>query len=139
MVKNLLNFHQSADLQHSRTLRNLPTTNKTDCEISPSASDLSPSISWQGEGSTAHYGHDGRSINLMEVILRQGGEGQAARDAFAGLTAQQQTRVIEFLNSLVLFPPDDTASTLDPGIRNALNFPQFGLEPEHRLIWLCFL
>jgi hypothetical protein len=26
----------------------------------------------------------------------------------------------------VLFPPDDTASSLDPGDRNALGVPQFG-------------
>jgi hypothetical protein len=30
------------------------------------------------------------------------------------------------LRSLVLFPPDDTASNLDPGNRNAQNFPQLG-------------
>ena len=34
-----------------------------------------------GVGTTAPYGHDGRSINLDEVILRHGGEAQAARDA----------------------------------------------------------
>jgi hypothetical protein len=79
-----------------------------------------------GVGSTAPYGHDGRSINLMEVILRHGGEAQAARDAFARLSSGQQSRIIAFLNSLIIFPPDDTASTLDPGDRNALNFPQFG-------------
>jgi len=32
----------------------------------------------------------------------------------------------KFLNSLILFPPDDTASTLDPGNRSTPNFPQFG-------------
>lgn len=79
-----------------------------------------------GVGSTAPYGHDGRSINLMEVILRHGGEAQGARDAFAALTSAQQTRVITFLNSLVLFPPDDTASNLDPGNPTVANFPQFG-------------
>ena len=31
-----------------------------------------------------------------------------------------------FLNSLVLFPPDDTASNLDPGDRAAQYFPQYG-------------
>jgi CxxC motif-containing protein (DUF1111 family) len=30
-----------------------------------------------GVGSTAPYGHDGRSINLREVILRHGGEALA--------------------------------------------------------------
>jgi len=79
-----------------------------------------------GVGSTGPYGHDGRSINLREVILRHGGEAQAARNAFAGLSNEQQERVIAFLNSLVIFPPDDTASNLDPGNRNAFNFPQFG-------------
>jgi mono/diheme cytochrome c family protein len=79
-----------------------------------------------GAGSTAPYGHDGRSINLMEVILRHGGEAQASRDAFARLSTSQQLRLITFLNSLVLFPPDDTASTLDPGDRSVFNFPQFG-------------
>ena len=42
-----------------------------------------------GVGTTAPYGHDGRSINLAEVILRHGGEAQAARDAFAALARQQ--------------------------------------------------
>ena len=79
-----------------------------------------------GVGSTGPYGHDGRSITLREVILRHGGEGQAARNAFARLSPEQQDRVIAFLNSLVIFPPDDTASNLDPGNRNAFNFPQFG-------------
>ena len=79
-----------------------------------------------GVGSTAPYGHDGRSINLTEVILRHGGEAKAARDAFAALNSAQQARVIVFLSSLVLFPPDDTASSLDPGNPMAANFPQFG-------------
>jgi CxxC motif-containing protein (DUF1111 family) len=79
-----------------------------------------------GVGTTAPYGHDGRSINLREVILRHGGEALSARDAFAALTAANQSRVIEFLNSLVLFPPDDTSSNLDPGNRSTSGFPQFG-------------
>lgn len=79
-----------------------------------------------GVGSTAPYGHDGRSVNLAEVILRHGGEAQASRDAFARLSPPQQLRLIAFLNSLVLFPPDDTASTLDRGDRATVNFPQFG-------------
>jgi hypothetical protein len=58
--------------------------------------------------------------------MRHGGEAEAARRAFAKLSAEQQSRVIAFLNSLVIFPPDDTASNLDPGNRNAFNFPQFG-------------
>ena len=56
----------------------------------------------------------------MVVRLRQ------RENAFAGLSPEQQERVISFLNSLVIFPPDDTASNLDPGDRSAFNFPQFG-------------
>jgi len=79
-----------------------------------------------GVGTSAPYGHDGRSVNLREVIMRHGGEALRARDAFAALSSGNQNNVLEFLRSLVLFPPDDTASTLDPGNRNAPSFPQFG-------------
>lgn len=79
-----------------------------------------------GVGTTAPYGHDGRSISLREVILRHGGEAQTARDAFAALEADQQEALLAFLNSLILFPPDDTASNLDPGNPAAPGFPQFG-------------
>ena len=68
-----------------------------------------------GVGSTAPYGHDGRSINLEEVILRHGGEAQEQRDQFAALSDDDQRMVIEYLQTLVLFPPDDTASNLNPG------------------------
>jgi hypothetical protein len=34
--------------------------------------------------------------------------------------------LLEFLSTLVLFPPDDTASNLNPGDRGAADFPQFG-------------
>jgi len=79
-----------------------------------------------GVGGTAPYGHDGRSVNLMEVILRHGGEARESRNEFARLSRFNQLALIEFLNSLVIFPPDDTASNLDPGNRCAAQFPQFG-------------
>jgi mono/diheme cytochrome c family protein len=79
-----------------------------------------------GVGSSAPYGHDGRSINLTQVILRHGGEAENARNRFASLSDFQKREVLEFLNSLVLFPPDDTASNLDPGNRSTPGFPQFG-------------
>jgi hypothetical protein len=79
-----------------------------------------------GVGSTGPYGHDGRSINLRDVILRHGGEAQLSRDGFAALNWNKQQEIIAFLNTLILFPPDDTASNLDPGDRNATNFPQYG-------------
>jgi cytochrome c2 len=79
-----------------------------------------------GVGSTGPYGHDGRSMTLNDVILRHGGEALAARDAFVALKPNDQNSLITFLNSLVLFPPDDTASTLDPADPTKANFPQFG-------------
>lgn len=79
-----------------------------------------------GVGSKVSYGHDGRSINLEEVILRHGGEAQVVRDAFAELPAERQQAILDLLSSLVLFPPDDTASNLDPGNRSAPTFPQSG-------------
>jgi mono/diheme cytochrome c family protein len=88
-----------------------------------------------GVGSTAPYGHDGRSINLIEVILRHGGEAESSRNVFAKLPVTQQQRLIAFLNSLIVFPPDDTASNLDPGNRQAWSFPQY----EHGSIKLSIL
>jgi cytochrome c2 len=79
-----------------------------------------------GVGSTSPYGHDGRSINLVEVILRHGGEAQESANAFVRLSAQDKSALLDFLNSLVIFPPDDTASNLDPGNPQTPDFPQFG-------------
>jgi mono/diheme cytochrome c family protein len=79
-----------------------------------------------GVGSTGPYGHDGRSMTLDDVIQRHGGESQGSRDAYAKLSGPESAALQKFLNSLILFPPDDTASNLDPGNRNASNFPQFG-------------
>ncbi|MDT3777389.1 di-heme oxidoredictase family protein [Nitrospira sp. MA-1] len=79
-----------------------------------------------GVGTTAPYGHDGRSIDLWSVIMRHGGEAKDARDRFARLSEEQQGQIIDFLQTLVLFPPDDTASNLNPGDSQAQNFPQYG-------------
>lgn len=79
-----------------------------------------------GVGSSAPYGHDGRSIDLWSVIMRHGGEAQDARDRFARLPDRKQGQIIDFLQTLVLFPPDDTASNLNPGDSHAPNYPQYG-------------
>jgi len=79
-----------------------------------------------GVGSTGPYGHDGRSMTLDDVIRRHGGEAQRSRDAYARLSAEDADALQKFLNSLILFPPDDTASTLDPGNGSRPYFPQFG-------------
>jgi hypothetical protein len=79
-----------------------------------------------GVGSTAPYGHDGRSMTLDDVIRRHGGESQKSSAAYARLHREDSDALIAFLNSLVLFPPDDTASNLDPANPAAANFPQYG-------------
>jgi mono/diheme cytochrome c family protein len=79
-----------------------------------------------GAGSTGPYGHDGRSITLHDVIVRHGGEAKASRNAYAALRSNEQLALQAFLNSLVLFPPDDTASNLDPADPTKPDFPQFG-------------
>src|SRR6266545_2211276 len=85
-------------------------------------------------GSTAPYGHDGRSINLAEVIFRHGGEAQAALDAFSSLSANDKTRVFAFLNSLVLFAPENRWSKRS-GLRAALRFCHCNLG---RTLARCF-
>jgi hypothetical protein len=79
-----------------------------------------------GVGTTGPYGHDGRSNTLTDVILRHGGEAQAACNAFAALKPTQASNLLAFLEYLVLFPPDDTASNLDPADSTKQNFPPFG-------------
>lgn len=69
-----------------------------------------------GVGTTAPYGHDGRSIDLDQVIRRHGGEAEQSRNAYVNkLDDQQRLALREYLRSLVLFPPDDTASNLNAG------------------------
>jgi len=68
-----------------------------------------------GIGTKAPYGHDGRSVTLDDVILRHGGEAEASKEAYVALGDDNQRKILEFLGTLLLFPPDDTASNLNPG------------------------
>ena len=79
-----------------------------------------------GVGTTAPYGHDGRSHDLTTVILRHGGEAQKERDRFAALGKSDVEDVLEFLSSLILFAPDDTASNLQAATPATPGYPQFG-------------
>jgi cytochrome c peroxidase len=79
-----------------------------------------------GVGSTGPYGHDGRSMTLRDVILRHGGEAQTVRNRYANLSEAYKLAIEVALQSLVLFPPDDTASNLNPGDRTDPLFPQKG-------------
>jgi hypothetical protein len=77
-----------------------------------------------GVGTTTPFGNDGRTINLTEVILQHRGEGQKEVTAFACLEEDGRRTMLNFLQSLRLFPPDDTTSTLDPGNPRDPAFPQ---------------
>ena len=79
-----------------------------------------------GVASTAPYGHDGRSATIEQAILRHGGDAQFPRDVYASLSRDNQLWVLDFLGTLQLFPPEDTASTLQPADATAANFPQAG-------------
>jgi hypothetical protein len=79
-----------------------------------------------GVGTSSPYGHDGRSINLNEVILRHGGEALRSAQIYEDLPEENRSAILAFLNSLVLFPPDDTASNLDPRSEKEDQFPQWG-------------
>jgi cytochrome c peroxidase len=79
-----------------------------------------------GVGDSPPYGHDGRSGNLEDIILRHGGEADGARAAFVALPPFAQGWLMTFLRTLVLFGPDDTASNLR-GIEPATpGYPQIG-------------
>ncbi len=79
-----------------------------------------------GVATTPPYGHDGRTHSLEDVILRHGGEAQASRNSFNNLSQANKNQVISFLDSLVLFGPDDTASNLSGINTGAANYPQNG-------------
>jgi CxxC motif-containing protein (DUF1111 family) len=52
------------------------------------------------QGGRMHLLHDGRAGSLREAIDFHGGEAAASRSAFGGLTAEDQERVLRFLESL---------------------------------------
>jgi len=114
LVKNIFTDFKRHDLGPAFYERNYDGTTQQQFMTTPL---------W-GVGTTAPYGHDGRSINLTEVILRHGGEAKREANEFAELRDDERRNLLEFLQSLVLFPPDDTASNLDPGNRNDPAFPQ---------------
>ena len=66
---------------------------------SPLASMFVTARLW-GIADTAPYLHDGRALTLTDAVLLHGGEGQAARDAFARLQANERIDLLTFLRSL---------------------------------------
>ena len=66
------------------------------------------------------------SINLKSVILRHGGEAEESVRNFRRLSDEEEASLLAFLGSLVIFPPDHTASNLDPGNPAAPSYPTRG-------------
>ncbi|MEM1449907.1 MAG: di-heme oxidoredictase family protein [Planctomycetota bacterium] len=65
-----------------------------------------------GAADTAPYLHDGRATTLTDAILMHGGEGLAARDAFAALTQPERVEILTFLKRLRT--PEDPAQDILP-------------------------
>jgi hypothetical protein len=118
VVRNIYTDFKRHDLGPNFHERNYDGTTRTQFITTPL---------W-GVGTSAPYGHDGRSNNLMDVILRHGGEATAARNAFVAAGIGTQRNVIHFLNTLILFAPDDTASNLPGGaaVPSTPGYPQAG-------------
>ncbi|MCM3873965.1 MAG: hypothetical protein ND895_25030, partial [Pyrinomonadaceae bacterium] len=55
-------------------------------------------------------------------------EAQEARDNFANASRTTRRNVIAYLNTLILFAPDDTSSNLPNGaaVPTTVGYPQFG-------------
>ena len=49
---------------------------------------------------TAPYLHDGRAETIDLAIRGHDGQGRAARDRYIGLTQQQRSQILDFLDSL---------------------------------------
>lgn len=64
-------------------------------------------------GNSAPYGHKGDLTTITEAILAHGGEGRAARNAFAALAKPRQDELVEFLKSLQMLPPGTPALIVD--------------------------
>jgi CxxC motif-containing protein (DUF1111 family) len=57
-------------------------------------------LSERAQGGTAFYLHDGRAKSLREAIRFHGGEAARSRQAFDGLSPDQQERLLAYLRSL---------------------------------------
>lgn len=57
-----------------------------------------------GVGSTGPYGHRNDFSSLNDIILAHGGDGRAARDAYAAAADADKSALIAFLKTLVIIP-----------------------------------
>ncbi len=66
-----------------------------------------------GVGSTAPYGHDGKSPTLDDVIRRHGGAAETSSAAYRAAPEEDRRALLAFLRSLVLYQPDVLPADLD--------------------------
>ncbi len=66
-----------------------------------------------GVGSSAPYGHDGRSMTLDDVIRRHGGEGRDSAIRYAEAGRDDRDALVAYLKSLVLYQTDQLPVDLD--------------------------
>jgi len=66
-----------------------------------------------GAGSTAPYGHSGQFQTLDAVISAHAGAAKSESAAYRGLSADRRQLLIEYLESLVLYPTDEIAADID--------------------------
>ena len=57
--------------------------------------------------------HNGRALTSRDAIVRHGGEGAAARDAFLALTDAQQKSVVDFLKTLQVLPENSPLEVVE--------------------------
>jgi hypothetical protein len=67
-----------------------------------------------GIGSTAPYGHDGRSPTLDHVIRRHAGDAKSAALAYSSSSASQRKALVAYLSLLRLQPLSVSTAGLDP-------------------------
>ena len=90
-------------------------------------------------GSTGPYGHDGASLSLDAVIRRHGGEALKSRKAYTALTRPDQRKVLDFLESLVLYQTERIPCDIDGDGRISEHFMVGGMDTGYERLnpeWL---
>jgi len=66
-----------------------------------------------GGGSIPPFGHDGKSFTLDEVIRRHGGEAEASASAYRNGSRKLRASILAFIETLVVYQPDDLSSDIN--------------------------
>jgi hypothetical protein len=81
-----------------------------------------------GVGSTGPYGHDGASLSLDAVVRRHGGEALKSRKAYTALTRADQRKLLDFLESLVLYQTERIPCDIDGDGKISEHFMVGGMD-----------